>query len=58
MNNYVDALRGLTGKVQRKEGLFKSQIALISEQIRFQKRYFVLLQQAEKEDEKDRQQIT
>ena len=48
MNNYLHALRELKGKVQRKETLFNSWIALNSQQVSFQNRYLVLFQQAEK----------
>lgn len=48
MNNYLDALRELKGKVQRKETLFNSWVALHSQQVSFQNRYLVLFQQAEK----------
>lgn len=49
MNNYVDALRELKGKVQRKETLCNSWVALNSQQVSFQNRYLVLFQQAEKQ---------
>ena len=48
MNNYLDALRALKGKVQRKETLFNSWVALNSQQVSFQSRYLVSFQQAEK----------
>lgn len=48
MNNYLDALRELKGKVQRKETLFSSWVALNSQQVSFQNKYLVFFQQAEK----------
>ena len=53
MNNYLGALRELKGRVQRKETLFNSWVALNSQQVSFQNRYLILFQQAEKKTKKD-----